>query len=92
MRRCPAGRTSISRPRETSDGWAAATLPLSASLVRTLADDASALVRTTLLSSFVAQSLQQAEAVCGAQAMQALIAKADPNVFQALSRDVFGRS
>jgi len=49
------------------------------------------IVRTTLLTSYIAQSLQRAETTCGFQFMQDVLAKADPNVLRSIQIDVFGR-
>jgi len=49
-------------------------------------------VRTTLLSSFIAERLREAEVACGGtQVMQTrYLAKADPPVLQHLMREIFG--
>jgi hypothetical protein len=47
------------------------------------------IVRTTLMSTYIAQRLQEAEAVCGLQVMQRILSKADENMFKSIREEVF---
>ncbi|KAI0030712.1 ARM repeat-containing protein [Vararia minispora EC-137] len=48
------------------------------------------IVRSTLMSTFVAQRLQEAEAVCGSQNLKEILSKADENLFKSIRKEIFG--